>query len=50
MLTAEQLDEAQEKANAWLLRLKEVSPATSQSTPTPQPATRAATKIPKPDY
>ncbi len=36
MLTAEQLDEAQEKARAWLLRLKEISPATSAATKTPK--------------
>jgi len=48
MLTAEQLDEAQEKASAWLLRLKDISPAISQGPPS-QPATRGATKNPKAD-
>jgi TPR repeat protein len=49
MLTAEQLDEAQEKASAWLLRLNEIAPATPQSPATPEPA-GAATKTPKADY
>jgi len=50
MLTAEQLDEAQEKASAWLLRLKEISPAISQIPSTPRATTRAASKTPKADY
>jgi two-component system, NarL family, nitrate/nitrite response regulator NarL len=49
MLTAGQLDEAQEKANAWLLRLEEISPAISHTPPVPQPTTRAATKLSKAD-
>ena len=50
MLTAEQIDEAQEHARAWLLRLKEISPEISDSPPAPQSTTRASTKTPKPDY
>src|SRR6202451_1809068 len=44
MLTAEQIDEAQEHARAWLLRLKEISPEISDSPPAPQSTTRASTK------
>jgi DNA-binding NarL/FixJ family response regulator len=46
MLTAEQIDEAQEKASAWLLRLKDISPAISQGPAGPQPTTRVTTKRP----
>ncbi|MGA8500840.1 MAG: hypothetical protein WB683_04785, partial [Candidatus Sulfotelmatobacter sp.] len=49
MLTAEQLDEAQEKASAWLLRLKEISPMASESDPVHQSSTRV-TKAPKMDH
>jgi len=50
MLTAEQLDEAQEKASVWLLRLKEISPMASESELGPQPSARGVTKTTKTDH
>jgi two-component system nitrate/nitrite response regulator NarL len=44
MLTAEQLDEAQTKASAWLFRLNEISPATLESAPHTSSSTPAVTK------
>ncbi len=44
LLTAEQIYEAQEKANAWLFRLKGISPATSEGAPRNSSSPRAAAK------
>ena len=44
LLTAEQIDEAQEKARAWLFRLKEISPATLEGAPRTSSSTRAAAR------
>jgi two-component system, NarL family, nitrate/nitrite response regulator NarL len=44
LLTAEQIDEAQEKARAWLFRLKEISPATLEGAPRTLSSSRAAAK------
>jgi len=44
MLTAKQIEEAQEKASVWLFRLKEISPAALESASGPQPSTPAVTK------
>jgi DNA-binding NarL/FixJ family response regulator len=47
LLTAEQIDEAREKASAWLLRLKEISPATWEGAPRTPSSTRAVSKTQK---
>jgi hypothetical protein len=46
LLTAEQIDEAKEKASAWLFRLKEISPATLEGAPrtSSSSSTRAAAR------
>ena len=50
MLTVEQIDEAQEKAGAWLLRLREISPMASETAPGPQSSARVVAKAPKTDH
>jgi two-component system nitrate/nitrite response regulator NarL len=52
LLTAEQIGEAQEKASAWLFRLKEISPATLDGAPRSPSSARAVTRIQRqtPDY
>jgi two-component system nitrate/nitrite response regulator NarL len=44
MLSAEQIDEAQEKASDWLFRLKEIAPATVEGAPRTPSSTGAVTK------
>jgi len=52
LLTAEQIDEAREKASAWLFRLKEISAATWEGAPRTPSSTRTVTKTQRPttDY
>jgi two-component system, NarL family, nitrate/nitrite response regulator NarL len=47
LLTAEQIDEAREKASDWLFRLKEISPATWEGAPRTPSSTRAVSKTQK---
>ena len=47
LLTAEQIDEAQEKATDWLFRLKEIAPATMDNAPRTPSSARAVTKTQK---
>jgi DNA-binding NarL/FixJ family response regulator len=44
LLTAEQIEEAREKASAWLFRLKEISPATLEGAARTPSSTRAVSK------